>query len=54
MKLVLAILLLALVPPVDYSKKEPNPEPPVIHYNEEDDLIRVEEDMPYEGLQRLD
>ena len=54
MKLVLAILLLALVPPVDYSKKEPNPEPPVIHYNEEDNLIRVEEDMPYEGLQRLD
>ena len=36
MKLVFAVLLLALIPPVDYNEKENIPEPPVIFYQEED------------------
>ena len=37
MKIVLAVLLLALIPPVDYNKEENIPEPPVIFYQEEED-----------------
>ena len=37
MKIVLAVLLLALIPPVDYNRKENIPEPPAIFYQEEED-----------------
>ena len=37
MKLVFAVLLLALIPPVDYNKEENIPESPVIFYQEEED-----------------
>lgn len=37
MKIVLAVLLLALIPPVDYNEEENIAEPPVIFYQEEDD-----------------
>ncbi len=40
MKIVLAVLLLALIPPVDYNKKENIPEPPAIFYQEEDYKFR--------------
>ena len=37
MKLVFAVLLLALIPPANYNEKENIPEPPVIFYQEEED-----------------
>ena len=37
MKIVLAVLLLALIPPVNYNEKENIPEPPAIFYQEEED-----------------
>ena len=37
MKIVLAVLLLALIPPVNYNEEENIPEPPVIFYQEEED-----------------
>ena len=37
MKIVLAVLLLALIPPANYNEKENIPEPPVIFYQEEED-----------------
>ena len=37
MKIVLAVLLLALIPPVNYNEKETIPEPPAIFYQEEED-----------------
>ena len=37
MKIVLAVLLLALIPSVDYNRKENIPEPPAIFYQEEED-----------------
>ena len=43
MKLVLAVLLLALIPPVDYKEKENIPEPPVIFYHEEGYKYRNED-----------
>ena len=37
MKIVLAVLLLALIPPVNYNEEENIPEPPAIFYQEEED-----------------
>lgn len=37
MKIVLAVLLLALIPPVDYNEEENIPEPPTIFYQEKED-----------------
>ena len=37
MKIVLAVLLLALIPPANYNEKENIPEPPAIFYQEEED-----------------
>lgn len=53
MKLILAVLLLALVPPVDYNEKEDNPKPPVIYYQDDDIYVEVEEELPHEGLKKL-
>ena len=40
MKLVFAVLLLALIPPVDYNEEKNIPEPPVIFYQKEDYKFR--------------
>lgn len=44
LKIVLAVLLLALIPPVDYNEKENIPEPPAIFYQEEEDYKFRSED----------
>ena len=36
LKIILALLLIALIPPVDYNEEENIAEPPVIFYQEED------------------
>ena len=40
MKLVFAVLLLALIPAVDYNEEKNIPEPPVIFYQKEDYKFR--------------
>lgn len=37
MKIILALLLIALIPPVDYNEEENIAEPPAIFYQEEED-----------------
>ena len=50
LKLILTVLLLALIPPVDYNKEDSKPEPPVIFYHEEEEYkYRDEDTIIYDG-----